>query len=174
MRVAANRASCRQDANGFRLKPQKQIDPGGGCLLRKHCVEKVVWAVLFAFTLMFAAGSGRRAAAQTGADIPTDKYAWLEDINGDKPLAWVKDHNARTAAVLEKDPHFAPLQAEALKVLESPDRLPWPDFHGSVIYNFWQDAQHVRGILRRTVLKDYLAADPKWETVLDYDALARQ
>jgi prolyl oligopeptidase len=115
-----------------------------------------------------------RAMAQTGEMTPADKYAWLEDINGDKPLAWVKDHNARTAAVLEKDPHFAPLQAEALKVLESPDRLPWPDFHGGVIYNFWQDAGHVRGILRRTAVKDYLASDPKWETVLDYDALAKQ
>jgi prolyl oligopeptidase len=142
--------------------------------LRKYGVQEVVRAAWFAFPLMFAAGLMPHAMAQTGADIPSDKYAWLEDINGEKPLAWVKEHDARTAAVLEKNPHFAQLQAEALKVLESPDRLPWPDFHGSVIYNFWQDAQHVRGILRRTTLADYQATDPKWETVLDYDALAKQ
>ena len=106
--------------------------------------------------------------------MPADKYAWLGDIYGDKPLAWVKEHNERTAAVLEKDPHFAPLQADALKVLDSPDRLPWPEFRGASIYNFWQDAAHVRGILRRTSPQDYLAADPKWETVLDYDALSKQ
>ena len=142
--------------------------------MRKHGVQEVVWAAVFAFTLMFAAGLALRAAAQTGAAMPPDKYAWLGDIYGEKPLAWVKEHNARTAAVLEKDPHFAELQAEALKVRESPDRLAWPDFRGGTIYNFWQDAQHVRGILRRTSLEDYQAADPKWETVLDYDALSNQ
>jgi prolyl oligopeptidase len=102
-----------------------------------------------------------------------DKYAWLEDIHGDRQMAWVKAENARTAAVLEKDIHFAPLEAEALKVLESPERLADPEFYNGAVYNFWQDAEHVRGILRRTTLKDYLAAEPKWETVLDVDALAK-
>src|SRR6202050_2185255 len=62
----------------------------------------------------------------------------------------------------------------ALKVLEAPDRLPLPDFREGAIYNVWQDAQHVRGILRRTSLSDYLTAQPHWQTVLDYDALAEQ
>src|ERR1700683_5868725 len=62
----------------------------------------------------------------------------------------------------------------ALKVLEAPDRLPLPDFREGAIYNVWQDAQHVRGILRRTSLADYLTAQPQWQTVLDYDALAKQ
>ena len=116
----------------------------------------------------------RHASAQSSGAAPADKYAWLEDIYGEKQLAWVKEHNARTAAVLEKDPHFASLEADALKERESPDRLPWPDFRGDGIYNFWQDAQHVRGIVRRTTLKDFLSSDPRWETVLDYDALSRQ
>ena len=75
--------------------------------------------------------------------------------------------------MLEKDRHFAPLEAAALKVLESPDRLPTPQFRNGVVYNTWHDAEHVRGILRRMTLKDYLAAEPKWETVLDYDALSK-
>ncbi len=131
-------------------------------------------APILLLSMMAVPGLTSCTLAQTGSAIPPDKYAWLEDINGDKQLAWVKEHNQRTAAVLENDPHFAPLQADALKVLESPDRLPWPNFHGGSIYNFWQDAQHVRGIVRRTTLKDYLVADPKWETVLDYDALSKQ
>jgi prolyl oligopeptidase len=76
--------------------------------------------------------------------------------------------------LLEKDPRFAELQAEALKVRESPDRLPAPEFRGGLVYNKWQDAGHVRGIVRRTSLADFLNAQPKWETVVDYDALARQ
>jgi len=42
------------------------------------------------------------------------------------------------------------------------------------VYNTWRDADHVRGIVRRTTLKDYLTAEPKWETVLDYDALSKE
>ena len=75
--------------------------------------------------------------------------------------------------MIEKDPHFAPLEADALKVLESPERLPDPEFRNGMVYNMWRDAEHVRGIERRTSLRDFLNPDPKWETVLDYDALSK-
>src|SRR5579871_351157 len=78
---------------------------------------------LMRITVCTLAGWAAYAGAQTGAAAPADKYAWLEDIYGEKPLAWVKEHDARTAAVLEKDPRFAQFQADALKVLDSPDRL---------------------------------------------------
>ncbi len=121
-----------------------------------------------------AAGVGAipARAQQSGSEQP-DNYTWLEDIHGEKPMAWVKAENARTAAVIEKDEHFASLQAEALTALESPDRLPDPEFRNGMVYNTWQDATHVRGIVRRTTLKDYLTAKPEWETVLDYDALSK-
>ena len=45
-------------------------------------------------------------------------------------------------------------------------------FRPDGLYNFWQDADHVRGILRRTTLASYRTDDPQWETVLDVDALA--
>ncbi|MGB8028715.1 MAG: prolyl oligopeptidase family serine peptidase [Terracidiphilus sp.] len=120
-----------------------------------------------------AAGLFQEAAQQSSSEQP-DKYTWLEDIHGEKPMAWVMSENARTAAVLEKDSHFAPLEADALKVLDSPERLAWPSFRDGKVYNFWQDAEHARGILRRTTLKDYLTAEPHWETVLDIDALAKE
>ena len=113
------------------------------------------------------------AGAQQSSSEQADKYTWLEDIHGERQLAWVKSENERTAAVLEKDSHFAPLEAEALRVRESPDRLPRPEFRNGLVYNTWRDAEHVRGIVRRTTLKDYLTAEPKWETVLDYDALSK-
>ena len=89
-------------------------------------------------------------------------------------MAWVKAENERTAKVLEKDPHFAGLEAAALKVLESPERLPIPRLNGDDVYNTWKDAAHLRGILRRTTVADYLTAQPHWQTLLDYDALAKQ
>ena len=54
------------------------------------------------------------AAAQSHAQGPgaeqADKYTWLEDIHGEKPMAWVKAEDARTAAVIEKQKPFAELQ----------------------------------------------------------------
>jgi prolyl oligopeptidase len=113
------------------------------------------------------------AIAQTPAES-SDKYQWLEDVSGERSMAWVKAENERSAKVLESDPHFAGLETAALKVLESPDRLPFPLINGGDIYNTWQDAEHVRGIFRRTSVSDYLTAQPHWKTVLDYDALAKQ
>jgi prolyl oligopeptidase len=102
-----------------------------------------------------------------------DKYQWLEDVNGAKSMEWVKAENARSTKVLQGDPRFAEFQATALKVLESPDKLAYPDFHEGTVYNTWQDAEHVQGILRRTTLADYLTAQPHWQTVIDYDALSK-
>jgi len=103
---------------------------------------------------------------------PVDKYQWLEDVNGQRSMAWVNAENARSAKVLDADPHYATLTETALKVLESPTRLPNPQFRVGEVYNTWQDAQHVRGILRRTSLTSYLTDQPDWHTVIDYDALA--
>jgi prolyl oligopeptidase len=110
----------------------------------------------------------------SGAQTADDKYLWLEDVSGAKSMAWVKAENERSAKVLEADPHFAKLEADALKILESKDRLPLPNISGDEVYNTWQDAEHVNGILRRTSLADYLRAQPHWQTLIDYDALGKQ
>lgn len=113
------------------------------------------------------------AGAQANTTEQPDKYTWLEDIHGERSMDWVKQEDARTAAVFEKDPQFTALENTALTVLDSPDRLAMPQFHGGQIYNAWQDASHRRGIVRRTTLESYLTADPQWETVLDYDELSK-
>jgi len=124
--------------------------------------------------LMVAGAGAERAAAQGTTTEQPDKYTWLEDIHGDKPMEWVKAENARTAAVLEKQKPFAALEEEALKVLDSPEKLPLPEFRGGLVYNTWRDKNHLRGIVRRTTLESYLSDDPKWETVIDYDELGKR
>ena len=130
----------------------------------------LVNSVLLASPQPSSTGSSSTGSSSTEQ---ADPYTWLEDIHGERQLAWVKAENARTAAVLEKDKHFAAFEADALKVLQSPDRLALPVFRGDAIYNTWRDAAHVRGIVRRTTLADYLQQSPHWETVLDYDALSK-
>ncbi|MBC5802263.1 MAG: S9 family peptidase, partial [Candidatus Eremiobacteraeota bacterium] len=101
-----------------------------------------------------------------------DSFVWLEDRTGPRALSWVKAQNAKTLGVLQHDPHFAGFYATALTINEAKDRIPAPAFVNGRVYNFWQDAQHVRGIWRSTSLADYMKPEPAWTTVLDLDALA--
>ncbi|ESQ79676.1 prolyl oligopeptidase family protein [Asticcacaulis sp. YBE204] len=107
------------------------------------------------------------------ADV-ADPRQYLEEVEGEKALAWVKAQNERSLAHLTADPRFAQNQADMLKIVEATDRIPSPSFSkGGHIDNFWQDKEHVRGIWRRTDKASYLAGTPKWETLLDFDALAK-
>jgi prolyl oligopeptidase len=102
-----------------------------------------------------------------------DPYLWLEDVEGDRALTWVREQNARSLPQLENDPRFAALLTDATALANSRDRLPTGGIFEGYYYNFWQDETHVRGIYRRARL-DAFARDgaPQWETVLDVDAIA--
>ncbi len=101
-----------------------------------------------------------------------DPHLWLEEVQGDKALAWVRERNAETQKLLGARADFAPTREKLLAVLNSQDRIPAVSRRGDWFYNLWQDASHKRGLWRRTTLDEYRKASPKWETVLDLDALA--
>jgi len=105
-------------------------------------------------------------------DPADDPYIWLEQVSSPESLAWVNRENARTLGLLEGDPRFAALNADALKILEATDRIPMPNQIGGQITNFWQDADYVHGLWRATTPADYLTARPQWRTLLDLDALS--
>lgn len=135
---------------------------------------KLCWMESIGLVALVTLACARMAVAQGSTAEQPDKYTWLEDIHGDRPMAWVKAEDARTAAVLEKQKPFAELEDAALHVLDSPDKLPGPVFRGGLVYNTWRDKDHLRGIVRRTTLESYLTDAPQWETVIDYDALGKQ
>ncbi|GAC1566837.1 MAG: prolyl oligopeptidase family protein [Vulcanimicrobiaceae bacterium] len=120
-----------------------------------------------------ATATAQTATATATAQGATDPYLWLESVDSPRAMQWVNAENAKTLGVLQADPGFAPAYAQALALGEAKDRIPAPEFLANRIYNFWQDASHVRGIWRRTTLADYAIAAPAWETVLDLDALAK-
>lgn len=103
----------------------------------------------------------------------SDPYLWLEDVQGQKALDWVKGQNRLSTKELEAVPEYRPLLKRCLEILDSRDRIPQPGQEGAWLYNFWQDPAHERGILRRTTLASYRTASPEWETVLDIDALSK-
>ena len=103
-----------------------------------------------------------------------DQFLWLEQRHGARALEWVKEQNAKTLGVLQADPHYRTFFRQAVAIDESKSRIPFPSLQGGDVYNFWQDARHVRGIWRRTSIGDYSTRVPHWTTVLDLDALAKR
>ncbi|WP_199433374.1 prolyl oligopeptidase family serine peptidase [Qaidamihabitans albus] len=101
-----------------------------------------------------------------------DPYLWLEDVTGDRALEWVRERNAETVGELTHGDRFAGLRAELREVLDADDRIPYVRRRGEYLYNFWQDAEHPRGLWRRTTLEEYRGPDPDWQPLLDVDALA--
>ena len=47
-----------------------------------------------------------------------------------------------------------------------------PGLTGGAVTNFWQDADHVRGLWRTTSRANYATAAPAWKTLIDLDALS--
>jgi len=120
-----------------------------------------------------AAGAQAQTQAVSAAPAATaDPRLWLEDVGGDKPLAWVREQNAVSERELGGAANEA-LRKKLQTILDAKDRIPYASKHGDYLYNFWRDAQHVRGIWRRTTLAEYRKDAPNWETVIDLDALAR-
>jgi prolyl oligopeptidase len=127
----------------------------------------------FARWLPLAALAVACLAASGTAPGDDDPFAWLEDVEGEKALAWAKAQNAKTLPVLEARPEYKPIYKRTLEILDSKEKIPTPQLLGDTVYNFWKDDAHERGIWRRTSLASYRTAAPKWETVLDVDALAK-
>ncbi|MBU6257811.1 MAG: S9 family peptidase [Burkholderiales bacterium] len=123
-----------------------------------------------ALALLLALPAWAGPAPATG----DDPYRWLEQVDSPASLQWVRAENAKTLGVLEKDPRFEANLRQATAIAETRDRIATPEIIGGRVYNFWRDADHVRGIWRRTSLQDYESAQPHWQTVIDLDALAAQ
>jgi len=143
-------------------------------------MKRIIWIVCV-LGLVWACGKApQRLETATVEPVPKapaaapaegeDPYLWLEDVVGDEALAWVRERNAESAAELET-PEFEGLEADLLEIYDSKDRIPYIGKSGPHYYNFWKDEEHPRGIWRRTSLEEYRKEAPKWEIVLDLDAL---
>ena len=120
-----------------------------------------------------AFGMTTHTQAQDGIPGPDeDPHIWLEEARSDAALDWVRAENNRTMAHMAQDPRYDELQAEALAILDAEDRIPYVSIRKDGLYNFWQDKQNPKGLLRKTTLESYQGDDIEWETILDVDALA--
>lgn len=101
-----------------------------------------------------------------------DPYRFLEDVDAPASMAWVEARNAVSTRELQGDRGYDDLYQRLLAIFDSKERIPGVSKIGPWYYNFWRDADHVRGIMRRTTLDEYRKPAPAWETVIDVDALS--
>lgn len=110
----------------------------------------------------------------TLAQAGEDPHQWLEEVHGAEALDWVRARNDVSVEALTQAPGFEELRQRLLAIHDSDERIAHLSKLGKWYYNFWRDAEHPRGIWRRTSLESYRSASPDWEIVLDLDALARE
>ncbi len=132
-----------------------------------------LWAVL-AFGVAAVACSGPEEISDvTTPAFNPEAHLFLEEVEGEAAIAWVRAQNERSLKVLQEDPRYQGYYDAALKIATSKERIPYGSIRDGYVYNFWQDEEHERGLWRRTTLAQYREAAPVWETLLDVDALAK-
>lgn len=110
----------------------------------------------------------------TTTSSPADPHRWLEEVESDAALAWVRERSATSERTLQAHPLHDELHAGIQDALEASDRIPLVAQVGDHLYGFWTDAEHPRGVWRRTTWESYRTEHPRWEVLVDVDALAAQ
>jgi prolyl oligopeptidase len=119
----------------------------------------------------------RPATSSSAAPAPSvpqgDALLYLEEVTGDRALAFARAHDAVSEKALTSDPGFRALEARLYAIYGSSARIPAPRMANGTLRNFWTDSEHTRGLWRQTTLADYKKPKPTWTTVLDVDALGK-
>jgi prolyl oligopeptidase len=102
-----------------------------------------------------------------------DPWLWLEEIEGERALAFVQRQNELTLGKFAGAAFQADRDALAA-IYDRPDNIPYITRRGAFVYNTWKDAKNPRGLWRRTALDEFRKSDPRWDIVLDIDQLATE
>src|SRR5687767_13273064 len=71
-----------------------------------------------------------------------DPYLWLEEVTGDKALAWAREQNKKSKGELEAQTGFTQTRDRIRSILDSKEKTPYVTKRGNFYYNFWKDAQN--------------------------------
>lgn len=124
--------------------------------------------------LLLVSCAADKKVSKNVSDQGSDQFLWLEDVGGEKQLDWVRQRNEKSIDYISASPLFEKLLKTNEEIYNRKDRIPYISQRGGYLYNFWRDDKHIRGIYRRTTHAEYRKKDPKWETVLDVDLLAKE
>ena len=134
-----------------------------------------------AHTGEFTSTEGDKVTERTAVkpDPKSDPFAWLEEPQGERALAWVRAQNEHTLGVLKADPRFSRYHASALELAQGKYRLAASNLYtgrllDGWVHDLWRDEAHPLGLWRRTPLPSFLSADPKWDVLLDLGKLSAE
>ncbi|MBF6098812.1 S9 family peptidase [Nocardia cyriacigeorgica] len=102
----------------------------------------------------------------------TDPYLWLEEVTGEAALDFARAHNEVVVERFASSDRFTELQRRILDMLDTDTKIAYPGRRGQWLYNYWRDAEHPRGLWRRTTFDEYATDDPDWDVLIDLDAVA--
>jgi len=102
-----------------------------------------------------------------------DPYLWLEEVDGERALAFVDRQNRLTLQTFG-GPGFAADRDLLAAIYDRPDNIPYVARRGGLLYNVWKDKDQPRGLWRRTTIEEFRKPDPQWDVVLDIDRLAAE
>lgn len=123
--------------------------------------------------LLLVAGASTPLGTRCAHAPEPDPHLWLEEVESPEALGWVRKRNEKSLATLTAGRRYAEVESSVRSIVLAKDRVPMPSLAKGWVTNFWQDATHVRGVWRRATVAEYERESPRWETLLDVDALAR-
>lgn len=131
---------------------------------------KQVSTLLLLLTLL--ACTKQRESATSA--VETDPYLWLEDVESEKSLEWVRAQNKLSDDAIITQPLYKELNDKLVRIFNDKDQIIYPELQGEYVYNLWQDEKNERGLWRRMPKSDYIKNKQVWETVLDLDKLSAE
>src|ERR1044072_5603243 len=125
--------------------------------------------LLLAGLLAVSGASGPARVPDAPADDP---FTWLEEIRGERALAWARGESSRTLGELQGDPRYQANYDRALEILQARDRIPARTTRPGPPYILGPAAPPARPPPPPPPWPSPRPGEPQWETVLDIDALA--
>ena len=119
----------------------------------------------------------KRALVKIAAAYPvnSDEHLFLEEIEGEMSQAWVAINSGASRQGLSQHQMHKTIRDRLLHLYQSDDRVAVGHFSvDGKISNLWTDAKNVRGVYRVSDFESYIAGQPQWENILDFDALNQQ
>ena len=142
--------------------------------MKRISLSLAVAALLGTGGLIGCSQSQEESPEQTvSTAVETDQYEWLEDVESETALNWVREQNQGSAQRIETHAEFSTLQADLLQILNSDANIPYVSKQGDFYYNFWRDQNNPQGLWRRTTLNSFASKNPKWDVIIDLDALSK-
>jgi len=121
--------------------------------------------------LVFAQCQQTQQAENMAEDDP---YIWLEEVEGEASVEWIKAQNEVAAGKLQQYPGYDDIRTKMLEAFNDEEKLISPQIVGEYAYHLWQDGTNKRGVWRRMPLAEFIENGRDWEVVLDLDKLSEE